>query len=506
MHNASRHVPISGPLVDGVWRLYRSHPVVGACVQLIRNSTIGAGLEFEDASTSLEQVRHYEAAAHGALDWLTCVGVVPLVLRPASDGKGLLPVVPEPESVVISVGLDECGEVRFTAQMRNGHDLLLVGARGGDGDDRKPPGRVVVWARTSYRPTAQGQIVTPITRIVASEQLLATLRENVLVASTIRANPPIVSRSVQARNADNDGVVWNVDDDTIREAERQRLDRVAANTRDEFELHRARWDDGGGVPTTAEGLGELGARCRPREYYLAADRDLVRPPDSAAPSQFAELAQQCDEKICLVFGVPIGMFGNRGGNVQTSYLQSSTFGATVLRTKHVLEQFLCETWQLCRVARTETELEARVESQVSPSPTEADRPRAAKRTRVDTGHAAKPRPVTVMSSSLMPMDQVRQSADYGYLSTAEAANITRAMCGLAAITEEEVRKQVDERMRSLPCRATPKKGEDDSGGGGSDDDGNGLVAPRRPQETDLPNKRAGAGRGDWPPDIKGARR
>ena len=65
-----------------------------------------------------------------------------------------------------------------------------------------------------------------------------------LVASMLQSNPTLVTKSVARANVDTDGVLWNVDENTIETAEADRLQRAANTTRHEYELHKTRWGEG----------------------------------------------------------------------------------------------------------------------------------------------------------------------------------------------------------------------------------------------------------------------
>tara|TARA_B100001094_G_scaffold331396_1_gene399543 strand:+ start:1202 stop:2077 length:876 start_codon:yes stop_codon:yes gene_type:complete len=283
-------LPLDAVQMRNIWAAYRNHPTVGCCVQAIRNCVFGGGIRFRD-SQHADLKMHYEKLAQNALDWIICVGVVPMMVHPVTDAKGkgvkLLPVVPQPEAVKLFVRLDEFGQRKFIGMLEQGNSILSSVVTGQLHDDQAKKA-VVVWSGGEYLPTARGKMVTPITHLETNERFLTIMRENVLVASMLQANPTLISRTVSRANADNDGVMWNVDEQTVEAAETDRLQRLANTTQKEFSMHQQHWGEGG-IPTTREELSDFAKRCHPREYFLAQDRDLVRPSEPTMPANYTEI-------------------------------------------------------------------------------------------------------------------------------------------------------------------------------------------------------------------------
>lgn len=346
-------VPLNATQMNNVWDLYRTHPTVGCCAQVYRNSLLGEGVRIhaktdrigplDEGSNKVRQLR-YEHVANVAMDWLICVGVVPLVLQYDHHIGRLLPIVPQPEAVKLFVRLDANGDRHYEGLLERGNSILSSVVTGAL-PETEARTIVRVWAGGDHLPTSKGHLITPITKLETNERFVSMIRENVLIAVHRMANPPLVTQPRAKRNADQDGVMWNVDDRTVQDAEFSRLERVANQDEQEANLRQDKWG-GVSLPTTRGEMQAFAERIRTHEYYLPSEREYVRTQDSNYPSQFAEIMRGSEEKILQIFGIPTGMFSNTGSHVQSNYMQIFSLNVNIRRMMTQLQKFLQEAWIL----------------------------------------------------------------------------------------------------------------------------------------------------------------
>lgn len=347
-----------------VWQLFRTHATVGTCVQAVRNIIFGAGIVIEPTTSSKGQRSHaadhqseyYQQCIHKvanrALEWIICVGVVPVTFRkdPQYD-NGLIPVVPVPESLKLFVRTSPQGDLQYEAQYQRSVSILTRAA------ESAPTPRVICWSKGEYTPTASGRLITPITHLENTERFVNFLRHQVMVAEGLRANPYHVTQARAKVNNDTDGVTWSAPDRIAQVAEQSRLVGVESNQRRQYMAHKENW---GGADL--ERGDQLEVDCEPREYFLAAERELTRPtPVSSAVSELAVLLRQSEEKVMQMFGIPIGMFSNSGTSVQANYMQEYALNANMRRIKNQLQLFLNDCHSLCeQLSSTNADLDGSI--------------------------------------------------------------------------------------------------------------------------------------------------
>ena len=346
-------VPLDSNQMSNIWDLYRTHPTVGCCVQVFRNSLLGEGLRinatsdhvgpFDEGTKKLCTLR-YEHVAGDAMDWLICSGVVPVVFQWVPHITRYLPVVPQPETVKLFVRVDSNGDRHYEGILERGNSILSSVVTGVV-PENAAQAPVRVWGGGEYLPTSRGKIITPITKLETSERFLSMLRENVLVATHRMANPALVTQPRAKRNTDQDGIMWNVDDQTAQDAEFSRLEKVANQDSQEANLRSQCWG-GVGIPSTEPEKQQFSDRCKTHEYFLPSERELVTPQSAAYPAHYVELVRQCDEKIYQIFGIPHAMFSNSGTSLQSNFMQMYSLNVNMRRMMAQLQKFLQEVWVL----------------------------------------------------------------------------------------------------------------------------------------------------------------
>ena len=324
--------------MDRIWALYRSHPTVGACTQIISHAVFSGGVLLDGNKTRLHTVA---TCAQKALDWLLCIGIVPIVLTGETEMEF---VVPEHENVQIFVQKLQNGGVSFSASLVN-----RVGAMSMFGTTNGEDLAVIVWSQSATLPDVCGNITTPLSRIVHLEEFVSFMRLRTMVAEQIRTNPPFVSQSRPVRNNDTEGVTWNVDDAAVIRSETERLRSQQIIEQTGFEMHSAYWAGAtGGVPIDKHTRSSFHKDCKPTEYYIGSERDYVRAavPDSPI-GHLRNFSADVEDAIMRLMGVPKVVFETHASRSGVS-MQEFAFNNHVYNIKGSIEQMLNQLLQLIK--------------------------------------------------------------------------------------------------------------------------------------------------------------
>ena len=128
-------------------------------------------------------------------------------------------------------------------------------------------------------------------------------------------------------------------DDVVQVAEMARADNMESVQLHQFKTHTDNWGDMQ-VGTDHEVDMVLNEGCRPREYYLSAEREMSRPqPVTSAVAELSQVARASDERVYNIFGIPMAMFtqNSAGNNTGVNHLQEYVFNATVHQHKKCIE-------------------------------------------------------------------------------------------------------------------------------------------------------------------------
>ena len=324
---------INNEQMENVWSLYKKHPIVGICTRAIKGAILGERITgLEKYKTDLHLPLY--ALATDAMAWIFCIGLVPVVLNRGGAGGGLSVHVPDAKSINIHVNTDALGKKTFTASFK--HDNVLFGGIGGSKT------KILVWSKCPDVPDSDGMLTTAITRLESSQRFSKFLHERVMVAEMLKSNPYHVTQAKATQNNDTDGVMWNVGDDVVEAAERSRMDGIESTQRHQYTTHTDNW---GEMVTGTDGEMSklLQDGCRPREYYLSAEREMVRPqPVISAVSELRDVARAADERVYNIFGVPMSMFTNATSTISggANHLHEYIFNSTVLSHKNCVENLL----------------------------------------------------------------------------------------------------------------------------------------------------------------------
>jgi hypothetical protein len=285
--------------------------------------------------------------AERALDWILCVGVVPVTFERDANTSRFVPVVPVPESVTISVRTTRTGGLMYDAQFSRAISVLscLQPTEGA------AVPRVLVWDRTDNTPTAKGRLTTAISRLEYTETFLNCLRMEVLKAEHLRSNPPYVTQSRKGGNPDESNAAWNVPDEVVRAASMNRRSNLESVAQHQHHMHaeslKAVHEWGGGGASVLPGHVNFDQECRPREHPIEEERDMVR--HQIAESAVAHLPTFmgiAEDNVYRVLGVPAAMVMGKH-QVRSSYMQEHSMNITTNRLKQQLERFLNECVGVC---------------------------------------------------------------------------------------------------------------------------------------------------------------
>ena len=307
-------VQIDSEQISGVWHLFRTHPTVGSCMQAINNFVFGRGLEFAQPPKNVPEdlmplvCRSYHRAAIASIEWMQCIGIVPMTFQSLSGLPDILvPVVPVPESLDLFVRISETGEKIFEAVFKKNLNLLhqfTVDTLHSSVANVAAVAKVVVWSSTQYPPTADGRLVTPMTHLQNSEEFINFMKRRALIAEHIRSNPPIVSQNRHKTNSDNEGIAFGVPEKTVRELNEQDAETRELRAQHQMNLHTA-WTENT-VPKSAPETQEFLQETRPHEYFICEERDHQRVEQAASVPNLPELLRWAEEKIFQIFGLPLG--------------------------------------------------------------------------------------------------------------------------------------------------------------------------------------------------------
>jgi hypothetical protein len=203
--------------------------------------------------------------------------------------------------------------------------------------------KILIWSKCPNVPEADGTLTTSITRLESGERFSKFLHQKVMVAESLKSNPYHVTQARVNQSTDTDGVMWNVGDDVVEAAAIARTQTVESVQLHQYKTHTDNWGDMN-VGTDKEVDSFLNEDCRPREYYLSAEREMSRPqPVTSAVAELAHFSRASDERVYNIFGIPMAMFtqNSSGNNTNVNHMQEYTFNATIHQHKKCVEVSHC---------------------------------------------------------------------------------------------------------------------------------------------------------------------
>jgi hypothetical protein len=109
--------PVNHTQVTEVWNIYRTNPTVKACTDLLKRAMLVGGMHFPKSQDG--EYDTYMALASSAMDWLLCVGVIPVTSKQHKVTGKWIPVCPDVSAVRLMVQVNEVGECEYSATFRN---------------------------------------------------------------------------------------------------------------------------------------------------------------------------------------------------------------------------------------------------------------------------------------------------------------------------------------------------------------------------------------------------
>lgn len=335
-------VPLNPEQYRNTWRFYLNDVTAKHCARIVRSEVLSQGVRLQWPDDAPEEQasycrRHMNLFAQRALDWIICVGVVPIAWRYHAAVATSLPHVLSHTQAHIRLVQDHNGVTAFVAHI-TGDVAPALPTRGRANDS------AMVWSGTDTPPDDNGDIVTAVSSLEDTQRLLHFWLDNTSIALQLSSNPVLVTTNRSHANRDTDGVVWNVDEETAMAAERARIERVEQMAQhqqsyrdtDQREWGRKLWRDG-----------HCGEQCRPKEYYLPEDRDTARTPAPTPPPHVMDMLRWADEKIYAAFGVPPSMFSNTGARVGARDDPREVFDTQMARLRSTVEDCMNDALRMC---------------------------------------------------------------------------------------------------------------------------------------------------------------
>ena len=126
--------PVHKEQCRNAWTFYHNNVVAMNCARIIKNAVLANGVGSSVGDEFM--VRHMNTFARNCVDWLLCIGVVPVAVHSLESGQKV-PVVPHPHRVHLSVCDLPSGDVGYRGILSGGS--ILPGDATGQNRD------VLVW-------------------------------------------------------------------------------------------------------------------------------------------------------------------------------------------------------------------------------------------------------------------------------------------------------------------------------------------------------------------------
>lgn len=104
--------PVDKRQSDNAWKFYRTNITAMSCSRILKNAVLSTGVTQLSHPHDRFLIRHMDNFARNCIDWLMCIGVVPVFVKVHADGQRL-PIVPQPHRVQITVRDLEGGDLGY---------------------------------------------------------------------------------------------------------------------------------------------------------------------------------------------------------------------------------------------------------------------------------------------------------------------------------------------------------------------------------------------------------
>lgn len=349
--------PSSATLIDPeciqrVVDIYETHPYIRMTRRVLKQHLFRFGLEVSrgpaggkvpDAVMARVPERAWLELASRAVDWIICVGVVPVR------------VVDDPVTGLSIPRVLLHGTTTLHVRHEDEQQHFFVKTRSGEVDPK-----VVVYDGFGANPTVDGRLTSLMATIVPSIVLSAELHASLRRTEQVRSNPPIVTETVVDRGAQQEGAQYDfyadADTSTINAESCFRTDEVSMEQldrrRDMLRDHLL------GRETPSE-------RVLENVVPLPANQKVSTTIMPNTRTDFTTIVQGIQNEICSAMGVPRSML------ISDQYARTdvegihSIFENTIMAWSKTISNFMTRVYHQMYL---EDELDARRRKRKRASP------------------------------------------------------------------------------------------------------------------------------------------
>lgn len=328
--------PLREDQVTDAWTVYQYDPAVRSAVACLRTGALGGSITVIDADGVDLPLDRYMRFANSALDWILCIGLVPVTV--VHDRAHSYPVVLSAEQVIVSVEEDETGQIKYTGKWRD--------VRRADLDN------IVIWSNTEWPPTLYGAIITNPMVVADMRRPEAHMRKCEMVSQEIRSNPLYVT---QERPKERQLAQLGIDDCLRnRQYDEDEEIRDLRRTQNVEIAHQQLREDGriDLMPTVNLTHPELLASTQPRDWFLPSGRQYVPVQLPASMSdELLRTKQSTDAEIFRIFGLPSSLYQSGHRQAASGDEERRVMTATVRKHAECVQRCINHSLQLVLWAR-----------------------------------------------------------------------------------------------------------------------------------------------------------
>lgn len=321
--------------IAAVWNIYNTNSTVKACTSLLKNALLAGGLNFPSAQGAELDV--YTQLASNVVDWILCVGIVPVTAEQDSCTGIWVPVIPEPSAVTLYVQLSELGQCMYSASFKH---------RGMIGAQNNP--KIWVWSNTNNRPTSEGNLTTNISSLLDKWELEKFLTNKAMVAEDILSNPPLISEDRPKKVEDIGNNPLNVSYQAVEDSEIARIQCIENIQQAQHTMHSHNWS--GGVPTSATEYIQFHEQCATHHAYPPVQRSVVNGPQpKSCLTNLLRLSEFTVDQIYTLMGVINSSKGHGSdpSKVRAGQVSQESMNRNIKCLTGTVERFLNQSYRLC---------------------------------------------------------------------------------------------------------------------------------------------------------------
>ena len=244
--------PVCATELQDVWSLYRHNSMIKGCTSVLKSCLMTGGIEVEGGFVGDTEI--YKDLAAQAMDWLLCVGIIPMTCKSLDSGQWI-PVIPDYSAVILYVQTDECGELIYSGEFKHGK---LCSEK-----------NLVVWASGNFGPGSNGRIRTQIPALMEKFDFMRFMASRCMIAEKLRSNPIVVTEETKMLMSEVEGI--NIMAQGAEEIDRLKTLEEIQNKHSEMYSHKWR----GGVPHSADEFEEFERECEIEHKALPVERKVA---------------------------------------------------------------------------------------------------------------------------------------------------------------------------------------------------------------------------------------